>query len=148
MRVTLTLRSGDRERDIEVVAEPGATVGQLRPLLGALTPDPGTTTLFAEGRPLSPSAMLGDAGLRSGCMIALGAGGTRPAATGSAVQLRVVGGPDSGQLIALSRGRHVIGRTHRAELRLEDPDVSRQHAELRVDLRGISVRDLDSTNGT
>jgi S-DNA-T family DNA segregation ATPase FtsK/SpoIIIE len=148
MRVTVTLRSGDCERDIEVMAEPGSTVGQLRPLLSALTSDQGVTTLFGGGRPLSPDTLLVDAGLRSGCVIALGASGTRPVTAGSALQLRVVGGPDSGQVMALPRGRHLVGRSDGADLRLEDPDVSRRHAELRVDLRGISVRDLDSTNGT
>jgi S-DNA-T family DNA segregation ATPase FtsK/SpoIIIE len=148
MRVTLTLRSGDRERDIEVVAEPGATVGQLRPLLADLTSDRTTTTLFSGGRPLSPSALLGGTGLRSGCVIAVSAGGSRSASTGSTLQLRVIGGPDSGHVIALPRGCHLIGRAHQADLRLDDPDVSRRHAELSVDLRGISVRDLDSTNGT
>ncbi|WP_408651754.1 FtsK/SpoIIIE domain-containing protein [Jatrophihabitans sp.] len=146
--MTLTLRSGELEHDIEVVAEPGTTVRQLRPLLCDLTSDPGTTTLSSAGGPLSPTALLGDAGLRSGCVIAVGAGGTRPLSTGSALQLRVVGGPDSGQLIALPRGRYLIGRTCQADVGLDDPDVSRRHAELWVDLRGISVRDLDSTNGT
>jgi len=148
MRVTLTLRSGERERDIEVSAEAGATVNQLRPLLAGLMSDPVTTALFSAGRPLPPTAALGDAGLRSGCVISLGSGGPRPAPAGSALQLRVVGGPDSGQVIALTRGRHLIGRTHEADLRLDDPDVSRRHAELVVDHRGLSIRDLGSTNGT
>ena len=148
MRVTLTLRAGERERDIEVTAERGATVRQLHPLFGALMSDVESTTLFSGGRPIPPTALLGDAGLRSGCVIALGGGGTRPRSAGSALQLRVVGGPDSGQVVALPRGRHLIGRAPDAELRLDDPDVSRRHAELEVDLAGISVRDLGSTNGT
>ena len=148
MRVTLTLRSGERERDIEVVAETGATVGQLRPLFGELMSALGTTALFSGGRPLPSTALLGDAGLRSGCVIAIGGDGARSPSAGSALQLRVVGGPDSGQVVALPRGRHLIGRDPEAELRLDDPDVSRRHAELDVDLAGVSVRDLDSTNGT
>jgi S-DNA-T family DNA segregation ATPase FtsK/SpoIIIE len=148
MQVTVTLRSGDRERDIEVAAEGGATVEQLRPLFGDVMSDPSTTALFSAGRPLPPTALLGDPGLRSGCVITMAAGGTRPPPAGSALQLRVVSGPDSGQLIALPRGRLLIGRSCEADLRLDDPDVSRRHAELLVDLRGISVHDLGSTNGT
>ncbi|MEO7260545.1 MAG: FtsK/SpoIIIE domain-containing protein [Jatrophihabitantaceae bacterium] len=148
MRVKLTLRSGDRERDIEVLARTGATVRQLAPIFGELMGDRAATTLSSGGRPLSPSLLLGDPGLRSGCVIALGGSGARSSLAGSALQLRVVGGPDSGQLIALPRGRHLIGRAHGADLELHDPDVSRRHAELHVDLRGISVRDLNSTNGT
>lgn len=149
MRVTVTLRSGDRERDVEVQAEVGASVEQLRPLFADLMAEDGAATLFSAGRPLSPTALLGDPGLRSGCMITMGvAGRARPSPVCSTLQLRVVGGPDSGQLIALPRGRHLIGRADHAELRLDDPDVSRQHAELEVGLHGVSVRDLGSTNGT
>jgi S-DNA-T family DNA segregation ATPase FtsK/SpoIIIE len=148
MQVTVTLRSADRERDIEVAAEGGATVEQLRPLFADLMSEPSTAALFSAGRPLPPAAVLGDPGLRSGCVITMAAGGTRPPPAGSALQLRVVSGPDSGQLIALPRGRHLIGRSCEADLRLDDPDASRRHAELLVDLRGTSVHDLGSTNGT
>ncbi|MEO6504081.1 MAG: FtsK/SpoIIIE domain-containing protein [Jatrophihabitantaceae bacterium] len=148
MRVKLTLRSGDREYDIEVRAPSGTTASQLAPVFGELMDDLAGSALVSGGRPLPPRALLGDPGLRSGCVLTMGGSGVRAAAAGSALQLRVVGGPDSGQLIALARGRHLIGRTPAADLELQDPDVSRRHAELCVDLRSISVRDLDSTNGT
>lgn len=148
MQVKLTLRSGDRERDIEVRAPSGTTVSQLAPLFGELMEGPGVSSLTSGGRRLPPGALLGEPGLRSGCVINLGGNGIRSSSTGSALQLRVVSGPDSGHVIALPRGRHLIGRTPAADLALQDPDVSRRHAELCVDLRGISVRDLDSTNGT
>ncbi|MDQ1720468.1 MAG: segregation ATPase FtsK/SpoIIIE, family, partial [Pseudonocardiales bacterium] len=131
-----------------MVAQAGATVRQLAPLFADVMADRAAAALSSGGRPLSPEALLGDAGLRSGCVIALGGSAERSSLAGSAVQLRVIGGPDSGQLIALPRGRHLIGRSQAADLDLHDPDVSRRHAELCVDLRGISVRDLDSTNGT
>jgi S-DNA-T family DNA segregation ATPase FtsK/SpoIIIE len=149
MRVKLTLRAGDRERDIEVRAPGGTTVEQLVPLFGELMEDPAACSMTSSGGgPLRPGALLGGPGLRSGCVITLGGSGIRSSSAGSALQLRVVGGPDSGHVIALPRGRHLIGRTRAADLVLQDPDVSRRHAELCVDLRGISVRDLDSTNGT
>ncbi|HEV2888151.1 MAG TPA: FtsK/SpoIIIE domain-containing protein [Jatrophihabitans sp.] len=148
MHVKLTLRSGDRERDVEVVAEGGADVRQLAPLLQEVMAASPATPLFSGGRLLSPELLLGDRGLRSGCLITMGGSATRSSLAGSALQLRVVGGPDSGLVIGLPRGRHLIGRGVEADLRLSDPDVSRRHAELCVELSGVSVRDLDSTNGS
>jgi DNA-binding NtrC family response regulator len=42
----------------------------------------------------------------------------------------------------------VVGRDEGAAIRLEDPEVSSVHCELRAVDKGILVRDLDSTNGT
>jgi hypothetical protein len=42
----------------------------------------------------------------------------------------------------------VIGRAGDCDVRLEDPNVSRRHAEIRRVGRGFSLVDLDSTNGT
>jgi hypothetical protein len=47
----------------------------------------------------------------------------------------------------LSGERFVIGRSRECDLVLDDPNVSRQHAELRQENGGWSVRDLGSTNG-
>jgi S-DNA-T family DNA segregation ATPase FtsK/SpoIIIE len=148
MQVKLTLRAEGRERDIEVRAPSGTTASQLAPLFGTVIEVPAAASWATGGRPLPPQSLLGDRGLRSGCVLEVGGSGTRSALAGSALQLRVIGGPDSGQVIALPRGRHLIGRDQASDLRLQDPDVSRRHAELCVDLRGISVRDLGSTNGT
>jgi hypothetical protein len=41
----------------------------------------------------------------------------------------------------------VVGRGSEADLRINDPGVSRRHAEFRVDGDRIGVRDLGSTNG-
>lgn len=148
MRVKLTLRAGERERDIEVRAPSGTTLRQLTPIFGELMEVTVIGSLTSGGRPLPSGALLGEGGLRPGCVIALDGSGGRSSSAGSALQLRVIGGPDSGQVIDLPRGRHLIGRTRAADLELQDPDVSRRHAELCVDLRGVSARDLDSTNGT
>lgn len=148
MQVTLTLRSGERERDVEITARAGTTVTQLAPLFGTLMSDPRTVSLFSGERLLPPHALLGDAGLRSGGVISVAADRPRISSAGSALQLRVISGPDSGHILALSRGRHLIGRGHEADLRLDDPDVSRRHAEVRVGPRGVCLCDLASTNGT
>ena len=52
-----------------------------------------------------------------------------------------------GKRRVLGAGRTLIGRSRNCDLTLEDPNVSRQHAELRQDGEGWVVRDLGSTNG-
>jgi hypothetical protein len=48
---------------------------------------------------------------------------------------------------ALDRGRLVIGRSRECDVRLNDPNVSRRHAEVRLEGDEFWVVDLDSTNG-
>ena len=56
---------------------------------------------------------------------------------------------DGGAEIALPEGRAiVVGRGAASDVHLADDTVSRQHAQLRADDRGIAVRDLGSANGT
>ena len=66
---------------------------------------------------------------------------------GVRVSLAVLQGPDAGKMIRIERASVVIGR-HDADVVLDDPEVSRRHAQL--DLHGgkAVVRDLGSTNGT
>jgi diguanylate cyclase (GGDEF)-like protein len=42
----------------------------------------------------------------------------------------------------------VVGRSPETHLRLDEPGISREHAELTVDGGRVTVRDLGSTNGT
>jgi pSer/pThr/pTyr-binding forkhead associated (FHA) protein len=44
-------------------------------------------------------------------------------------------------------GVHIIGRARAASIVLDDPDVSRRHAELRVTSEGIWLTDRSSKNG-
>ena len=53
----------------------------------------------------------------------------------------------AGKRSMLSGERTVIGRSRDCDLTLEDPNVSRRHAELRRDGDGWILRDLGSTNG-
>ena len=57
--------------------------------------------------------------------------------------LLVVGGRRN----VLSGSRVVVGRSREADIVLQDPNVSRRHAELRRDEGGWQVVDLGSTNG-
>jgi putative nucleotidyltransferase with HDIG domain len=63
------------------------------------------------------------------------------------MRLRGVSGPTKGQVWenpTLIR----VGRLAQFELMLDDPSVSRRHAEVRRTADGWAVRDLESTNGT
>lgn len=42
----------------------------------------------------------------------------------------------------------VVGRSSKADIRVEDPGVSRQHVEFRITPDGVILTDLGSTNGT
>jgi FHA domain-containing protein len=73
--------------------------------------------------------------------------GQRPAAAPAPVILEV-----NGQRHPLQPPGVVIGRGTEADLRINDPGVSRRHVEIRVDVSGgqvtVSAIDLGSTNGT
>jgi ABC-2 type transport system ATP-binding protein len=65
----------------------------------------------------------------------------------SQVRLRVVQGPDAGQVFEIT-GTIVVGRDPSCDLVLNDDQVSRRHLQLTVDLDRAVVQDLGSTNGT
>ena len=67
---------------------------------------------------------------------------------GPAVTLVVPRGPGAGSRWILGGGHHPLGRGRGAVVALEDPEVSRVHAVLRVRGSGVVVRDAGSANGT
>lgn len=149
MRIELTIddRQGWR-RDVAVSAPAGSAIrdvcGPLAGLLGCGHP----VALWSGARPLPPTALLGGRGLRTGDILSIGGPGVHDLPAGAVLRLHVVGGPDSGQVLALPRGIFTIGRSAECDLVLTDPDVSLRHAAVTVTTSGISVRDLQSTNGT
>lgn len=50
--------------------------------------------------------------------------------------------------IKLEQGIHVVGRSVDCDIVLHDASVSRRHAELVIDGSTVTIRDLDSRNGT
>jgi S-DNA-T family DNA segregation ATPase FtsK/SpoIIIE len=70
-----------------------------------------------------------------------------PAGTPSLATLLVASGPGVGQRYDLPAGRWTIGRGSEADVVLADPEASRVHACLVVDLYGVIVEDLGSKNG-
>jgi transcriptional regulator with PAS, ATPase and Fis domain len=61
--------------------------------------------------------------------------------------LRITEGPDKGMSIEITSSL-TIGSRPDSDLRLEDPTVSRKHAEISRTAEGLLLQDLGSTNGT
>jgi len=170
--------SPDGATDVEVdVAAPGPDGGaprlqdlepQLAACLGARavpTEDvAGARALPAEagrrwwcaGSPVPPGARLGAPPLVQGAVLvrrrAHGSSPARgpgvPPRPRAVLHLHVVAGPDAGAVVPLPPGPHVVGRGAAADVRLDDPRLSRRHVRLDVDRRGAVVTDLGTTNGT
>jgi pSer/pThr/pTyr-binding forkhead associated (FHA) protein len=61
--------------------------------------------------------------------------------------LAVIQGAATGQIFPISKTRTLIGRSG-ADINLDDPESSRQHAALEIVGDVAILRDLGSTNGT
>jgi hypothetical protein len=127
----------------------GAAAGALRALAGV--PD---GLFFAGPVPVREEMPLGLPPLLDGAALTIGAPGV-PTTLPGGLELHVVGGPDAGgvHLIAPPAPggepvRIAIGRGADAPVRIEDPDLSRLHAELLVTADWVRLRDAGSTNGT
>lgn len=150
MYIRLSVRDADGfARDVALDAPPGAVLDDVSTAITALLPQTaGGDGVWSGSHRLPPSAMLGGPGLRDGDVLTLGQAGDRDLTAGAVLRLHVTGGPDAGLIVALPRGVTTVGRGPMCDVTLTDPDVSRQHATITVTTAGISVRDLDSTNGT
>ena len=156
MRVELTVVEPGRPGspvDVVVDAAPGSRAEDLSaPLLAAVAAPPGTVLGCDDGRPLPPDACLGAPPLLRGAVLTCLPGTSEQDAPASSplgarsaagfLALHVVSGPDSGQVLGLGPGRHRVGRAGRAEVRLEDPLLSREHADLEVGAGGVRVREI------
>lgn len=152
MRIRLSVNDQDGfSRDVALEVPAGATLRDVSDdimcVLSRYVDNP-APDMWSGTRRLPASAMLGGRGLRNGDTITLGGAGERDLIAGSVLRLQVIGGPDAGTIVSLPRGVLTVGRAPACDLRLTDPDVSRQHAAITVTAAGVSVRDLGSTNGT
>ncbi|MFE9436858.1 FHA domain-containing protein [Streptomyces sp. NPDC006640] len=114
-------------------------------------PGGGQIVLYAGAERLDAQrCTLGEPPLTDGAVLCLGA----PAEPGPdlddvSAQLHVVAGPDAGGVHLLHGGQIHVGRSARADVPLDDPDVSRLHCAVTVTPDGrVSVADTGSTNGT
>ncbi len=62
--------------------------------------------------------------------------------------LIVLAGSDVGKMFKLEQGETVLGRSHRADIRIEDDSISRLHAKLVLAGNHVHIEDLQSSNGT
>jgi DNA segregation ATPase FtsK/SpoIIIE, S-DNA-T family len=119
----------------------GSVAGHLRAAAGVEGP------LYVEGVPLGDETRLGVPPLVHGALVTVGLPG-RPQRPHGLLQVHVVGGPDAGTVHRVEPGIVRIGRATGNDIRLDDPDVSRTHAEVAIGWESVGVRDLGSTNGT
>lgn len=63
-------------------------------------------------------------------------------------RLTVIAGLNQGKIFDIRKGRMSIGRTPDNDLQIDDPSISRRHAEIVADDEHAVIRDLESTNGT
>jgi len=147
MTVIDTQRAAVAPRHVLVEAESGTLFGDVRSQLADIAGVPGCG-FRVERRLLADTDVLGAPPLLRGVLLTV-ARPDDPPASGpdrGAVQLRVVGGVGAGRVIPLGRGEHVVGRAASADVRLDDPGISRSHAVVVVTAEGVTVRDLGPTN--
>ncbi|WNV74731.1 FtsK/SpoIIIE domain-containing protein [Geodermatophilus sp. DSM 44513] len=144
-----TLVASTGALDVAVSAGDDDRLGAVLPALAATLGLP-AAELWAGSTRLAADLPLTDPALAHGTLLGLGRPGPRPVAASrsSALELHVVGGPDAGTVHPLDRGRHVVGRGGEATVALADPDVSRRHLLVDVGSGGVTVHDLDSSNGS
>lgn len=109
---------------------------------------------FAGLDPVPDTAVLGLSPLLDGTLLTAGRPG--PASLPAVgLEVHVTGGPDAGGVHVLTAPRPgreplsvTIGRGPDATIRIDDPDLSRLHAELLITPDWVRLRDRGSTNGT
>jgi pSer/pThr/pTyr-binding forkhead associated (FHA) protein len=63
-------------------------------------------------------------------------------------RLKIVNGPSSGEIIAISPGKLIVGREQDCHLRPASEFISRHHCVFLLDSCALRLRDLGSKNGT
>jgi S-DNA-T family DNA segregation ATPase FtsK/SpoIIIE len=145
VQLHLTVVTPSGRTDVVVTARPGTPFSDVRAdLLRAAGRPDGPVT--CDGSDIPPDLPLGLPPLLHGAVITTA--DLHPPRSSGVAQLHTVGGPDAGRPHALPPGRHGLGRSSRSQIRIRDPDVSRDHAEIDVRDTGTWVRDRRSRNGT
>ena len=144
-----TLSAGGKALDVEVTAHDHDRLSDVLPPLAAAL-GRSMSGLWAASSRLADDLPLTAPELAHGSVLGLAGpvAGSDRRSRSSALELRVVGGPDAGRAVPLGQGRHVLGRGSDASVRLDDPDVSRRHVAVQVGGGSITVADLGSTNGS
>jgi len=152
---------GERPRAKTKCAKCGGSIEIENPLLAAMTLPPGTMPGVAAGpAPEIPTPPPAPAGPPTRKATSTDTNPDTSAITGRDVQkaivdlpkdkrfsLAVIQGPATGHIYPVTKTRTTIGRSG-ADINVDDPEASRQHASLEVLGDHAILRDLGSTNGT
>jgi predicted Zn finger-like uncharacterized protein len=143
---------GDRPKAKTRCAKCGASIEIENPAVAAMTLPPGTLSPAtatpapktpppgapAPARPLGDSTMTGRDLHRQGIL---------ELPKDKRFSLAVIQGGATGQIFQIGKTRTTIGRTG-ADINIDDPEASRQHAVVEILGETAILRDLGSTNGT
>ena len=136
---------GDRPKAKTKCAKCGATIEIENPLLGAMTLPPS----FVPAAPAPPKGR--DDPDRTGNATITGSKLHRMGAIelpkDRRFSLAVIQGAGTGQIFQITTSRTTIGRSD-ADVNIDDPEASRQHASVEIVGETAILRDLGSTNGT
>ncbi len=150
LRLTITRVGDGRSEDVTVTATDRHTAADL--LAGLLEVLGGEgVALHSGGRPIEASQPVGVPPLVDGASVTIASLAPAPAPpqrerARAALVLDVVSGPDCGHTLALTPGRHTIGRDPRCSLVIADSSISREHAAVEVSSAGVRLSDLGATN--
>ncbi len=141
---------GERRRAKTRCTKCGATIEIENPLVGAATLPPGTPAPAppeAEMRTRESAVPEPEAGNETVTGLEARRSGLLQLPRDKRFSLAVIQGPATGQIFPVNKPRIIIGRSG-ADINLDDPEASRQHAAVEI-IGDIAVlRDLGSTNGT
>jgi DNA segregation ATPase FtsK/SpoIIIE, S-DNA-T family len=153
MEMMLTVKEPGSERALDVLLAT-ATETPVAAVAASLADAAGLprsqrVDLYIDGRRLASDDPAGRSGLRPGAIVGFSPQGTAATTRNGPTQLRIVGGPDAGGVVALQDGQIPVGRAAAGGIRLaHDGNASRRHALLHVRGGQVAVEDLGSTNGT
>src|SRR4051794_20982471 len=136
MHITISTAAPGSERDIDVDVERGhggVDLGALAAAAG-LAVEPGAADAVVDGQRVSLSTSVDGVRWHRGARVELAGAGTNsdPPAPNADVELAVLSGTSAGRRLPLAAGVHVLGRSARADVVLDDDTVSGLHARLRV----------------
>ena len=146
---------GERPRAKTKCAKCGATIEIENPLLASMTLPPGTMAGTGAGA-AAGAAVAAPADVPPPKKAAAPAGTVTGRGLEKAIvdlpkdkrfSLAVIQGPATGHIHPVLKARTTIGRSG-ADINIEDPEASRQHASLEILGDHAILRDLGSTNGT
>ena len=153
---------GERPKVKTRCSKCGATIEIENPLLGSLTmppeepappppaPPPAPrpeASLRTQRTPVQPPAAKPEAGSATISGGEAARMGLLQLPKDRRFSLAVIQGAATGQIFPISKTRTIIGRSG-ADINLDDPESSRQHAALEIVGDVAVLRDLGSTNGT